>query len=103
MSTGRTSFLTMSTRRAWPGRVKWIRAGRKEALSRREAFDDTWTREGLAHVYLKRRILVATFNFLGWGVFVDEEVGPRRRVARVGQARERPKPSRGARIAAPHK
>ena len=55
-----------------PGRVKWIRAGGNEDLFRHEALDDTWTREGLAHVYLERRIMVATFDFLGWGVFVDD-------------------------------
>ena len=71
MSTGRTSFLTMSTRRAWPDRVKWIRAGGKEALLRREALDDSWAREGCTHVYLERRFMVTTFDFLGWGVFVD--------------------------------
>ena len=71
-STGRTSFLTMSTHRAWPGRVKWIWAGGKEALFRRVALDDSWTREGCAHVYLKHRFMVATFGFLGWGVFVDK-------------------------------
>ena len=75
MLTRRTSFLTMSTRRAWPGWVKWIRAGGKESLSRREALDDLWTREGFAHVFFKRRILVAIFDFLGWVVLVDEEVG----------------------------
>ena len=43
----------------------------KEALFRREALDDSWTREGRAHVCLERRFMVMTFDFLGWGVFVD--------------------------------
>ena len=67
---GQDFFLDKSTRRAWPGQVKLIRARRK-ALFRRGALDDSWTREGCAHVYLERRFMVATFDFLGWGVFVD--------------------------------
>ena len=67
---GQDFFLDKSTRRAWPGQVKLIRARRK-ALFRRGALDDSWTRQGCAHVYLERRFMVTTFDFLGWGVFVD--------------------------------
>ena len=67
---GQDFFLDKSTRRAWPGQVKLIRARRK-ALFRRGALDDSWTRQGCAHVYLERRFMVTSFDLLGWGVFVD--------------------------------
>ena len=44
---------------------------KKAALCRQEALDDSWTREGCARVYLEHRFMVMTFDFLGWGVFVD--------------------------------
>ena len=85
-------------------RVKWIRAGGKEALFRRKALDDTWTRDPLVHVDLKRRIMVATFDFLFWGFFINERwdqddawlesVRIRRAGSILGEAREIPKPSR---------
>ena len=43
----------------------------KEAPFRRKAFDYSWTREGRTRVYLERRFMVMTFDFLGRGVFVD--------------------------------
>ena len=49
--------------------------GEGGSLSRREAPDDTWTGKGFAHVHLKHLDIVETFDFLGWVVFVDQEVG----------------------------